>query len=272
MNIGSAAFRGCTSLSLIHVMNGIHCISTSLFEGCSSLETIRIADDVDSIGASAFKDCSALDCIYIPESVHSIGASAFSGCESLTRIYVPGSIENIENNAFMNCSSLPILNLPDGVRNIGDSVFEGCSSMVSIRIPNSVTSVGRNVFHECRRLGNIIYNPKLLSTLDRNTKWSGMICNPFEGSLMSNRFAEMKRCPRCGGKYEYIVKEKKTEPQQDEAEYANITDLIKSAISKTPIISKALDYTPETHDDSPTYYSSNFYRCRQCGYKKYKLN
>ena len=270
--IGESAFRECTSLSLIHVMNGIHSLSHSIFEGCTSLTTVSIAEDVKTIGNRAFKDCTSLDCIYIPESVHTIEASAFRGCSSLSKIYVPGSIINIENNAFMDCTSLPILNLPDGIMNIGDSVFEGCTSLVSIRLPDSVASIGRNVFQDCRRLGNIIYSPDLLEILDRDTKWSGITCNPFEGSLMSNRFTDMNRCPRCGGKYAYIVKEKKGELSTDEADRSSLGGILKNAISKSQLIYKALDSKTDTHDESKGYYRCSYYKCKDCNYKKYTLN
>ena len=66
-----------------------------------------------------------------------------------------------------------------GLKNIGDSAFENCKSLIIVTIPDNVVSVGRGIFTGCVSLSQIDYTPDLLPTLDRDTGWSGITCNPF---------------------------------------------------------------------------------------------
>jgi hypothetical protein len=70
----------------------------SPFYRCSSLTSIHIPEGVTSIGSYAFYNCSSLTSITIPESVTSIGYYAFWGCRSLT-ITIPEGVTSIGNYA-----------------------------------------------------------------------------------------------------------------------------------------------------------------------------
>ena len=59
-------------------------IGSYAFRDCSSLTGITIPDGVEYIGDSTFSGCSSLTGITIPSSVTSIGDDAFCGCDKLT--------------------------------------------------------------------------------------------------------------------------------------------------------------------------------------------
>ena len=257
---------------MIHVISGVKKISKSIFEGCTALKSIRIDDFVRTIGKAAFKDCISLKNIYIPERVNLIDHDAFKGCTGLNSIYLPSSIETIESGAFLGCVSLSQVRLPEYLKNIGDSAFEDCFGLLTINIPERVRSIGRHVFMNCTRLNRIEYSPGLLHTLDRDTAWTGVTCNPFEGSLMSVRFADMQLCPRCGGEFTYILKEEKEDvPQQDAQAAGGISGLIKNAISRSNAIQSAIElyFNPDQPNRNVGYYKCSYYKCRSCHYKKY---
>lgn len=264
-SIGTAAFKNCTSLSLIHVISGIYDIGNSIFEGCTSLKEIRIADGVDHIGICAFKDCISLSRLYIPDTVTMICDHAFAGCNSLKSIYLPESIKNIESGAFLNCRCLEKIILGEGIRNIGDCAFEGCVSLKAIALPDSVVSVGRSIFNKCSSLSEIAYGSDLLQTLDRGTVWSGITCNPFEGSLMSEKYDSMGLCPRCGHTMTFISREE-TNQNDNSSSNENVPGFFKKAFARSSLLQKYIQ--PKAKQQNTGYYDSSFYKCLSCKYKK----
>jgi hypothetical protein len=145
----------CSSLTSIHIPEGVTSIGWYAFYNCSSLTSINIPESVTSIGWSAFSGCSSLTSITIPESVTSIGLYAFSNCSSLTSITIPEGVTIIGDNAFYNCSSLTSISIPEGVTSIENYTFEDCSSLTSITIPEGVTSIGWYAFYNCSSLTSI---------------------------------------------------------------------------------------------------------------------
>ena len=101
-------------------------IGSSAFYGCSSLTLIEIPSGVTSIGSGAFYKCSSLTSIEIPAGVTSIEDSAFSGCSSLQSIEIPSGVTSIGSGAFYKCSSLMSIEIPAGVTSIGGSAFWEC--------------------------------------------------------------------------------------------------------------------------------------------------
>ncbi|MCQ2274065.1 MAG: leucine-rich repeat protein [Bacteroidales bacterium] len=94
---------GCQSTA---VPDSVTEIGTSAFRECSSLQSIAIPNSVTKIGSDAFLYCSSLQSIDFPDSVMEIERSAFSGCSSLLSIVIPDSVKKIGKSAFFNCSSL----------------------------------------------------------------------------------------------------------------------------------------------------------------------
>ena len=142
----------CTN---ILIGKNILAIQTNAFRNCSSLTSINILEGITSIRGNAFNNCSSLTSITIPESVTSIGSSAFSKCESLTSITIPESVTKIDSYTFQDCSNLTSITIPETVTSIGSSAFNNCSNLTSITIPESVTSIGQYAFQNCRNLTSI---------------------------------------------------------------------------------------------------------------------
>lgn len=140
-------------------------IGDGAFRGCSSLTNVTILNSVTSIGDYVFESCKNLISVTISESVTSIGRNAFYGCSSLINVTIPNSVTSIDKYAFFCCTSLTSVDIPDSVISIGYWAFNGCSSLTSVYIPESVTMIGREAF-SCRNISNISVdnnNPNYLS-------------------------------------------------------------------------------------------------------------
>ncbi len=142
-------FYGCSSLTRIHLHNGLKRIGSSAFQGCSSLKDIYIPDTVTELGYAIFKDCPSLETIHLPDTLDKISFSMFSGCHKLQKVFLPDKITSIENEAFLNCKSMRSPWIPNGLKKIGERAFFGCSGIFSIMIPDSVEEIGRDAFSEC---------------------------------------------------------------------------------------------------------------------------
>jgi hypothetical protein len=167
------SFRGCSSLTSIHIPEGVASIESYAFYSCSSLTSITIPEGVTSIGDDAFECCSSLTSINIPESVTSIGRYAFYGCSSLT-ITIPEGVTSIGNYALngkkiifnslindigdlsssSNLYCWLIINRPDGnipmygpnwknvvINGVAESVTLPYQSTVDFTIPEEVRSI-----------------------------------------------------------------------------------------------------------------------------------
>ena len=182
--IGDNAFKNCSSLESITLLNNVTNIGTYAFSYCSSLTSITLPDSVTSIGEYAFYDCNGLQYneynngLYLGNSTNSyialikakdqsitscainentktIAAYAFSQCRLLENVIMPNGIISIGEDAFWRCSSLTNITIPDSVTSIGRAAFSGCSSLTSITIPDGVTSIGMETFSDCSSLKSI---------------------------------------------------------------------------------------------------------------------
>ena len=148
--IGSAAFRGCSSLTSVHItdiaawcnifFDNPFSYAHHLYLNGKEVTDLVIPNSVTSIGNYAFKYCTGLTSVTIPNSVTIIGTQAFNGCSGLTSVTIPNSVTSIEYEAFRGCSSLTSITIPNSVTSINDWAFIRCSSL------NSITSLIENPF------------------------------------------------------------------------------------------------------------------------------
>ncbi len=209
-SIGSSAFEGCSSLTVITIPEGVTSIGNNAFFGCSNLTAINIPASVTSIGNYAFYECSSLTAIVvakgnkvydsrgdcnaiietnsntlilgcattiIPEGVTSIGDNAFYWCNSLTAITIPEGVTSIGEGAFYGCSNLSAITLPEGVTSIGGSAFDGCSSLTVITIPEGVTSIGDWAFGSCSSLTDVYCYAATVPSTGTNAFYNSNIGN-----------------------------------------------------------------------------------------------
>lgn len=83
-------------------------IGSSAFSGNSTLTMVVIPDSVTSIGASAFYNCSLLSNVTLSKNIKAIWAYAFYGCTKLTSITIPKTLESCGGCAFEK----PVLQKP----------------------------------------------------------------------------------------------------------------------------------------------------------------
>ena len=92
--IGSSAFRSCTSLTSVTIGNSVTSIGDYAFQSCSSLTSIIIPDSVTSIGRSAFYYCTSLKEVYCKPTTPPTGDFyMFDDNASGRKIYVPRNSE-----------------------------------------------------------------------------------------------------------------------------------------------------------------------------------
>lgn len=159
------AFKGCKTLTLITIADGVETVDSSAFEGCESLSSVIIGNSVSTIGDHAFSGCVALTRIQIPYNVSSLGGFAFYGCENLSEIVfikglldTVGKLEEIKAQTFYGCLSLRTIILPDSVESIGIYAFSGCNALKSVVIGSGMKRINEGAFAGCDKLENVYYN------------------------------------------------------------------------------------------------------------------
>jgi hypothetical protein len=169
--IANSAFRDCSGLTSVIILDSVTSIGEGAFYNCSGLTSVTIPDSVMSIGGWAFQNCSDLTSATIPDSVTSIGRGAFQGCSSLESITIPfvgdggnplGGPSNTHFGYIFGASShtYNVNFVPSSLKTViitgGDSIdqsaFYGCSGLTSVTIPDSVTNIGDSAFGSCSSL------------------------------------------------------------------------------------------------------------------------
>ncbi len=114
INIGVAAFYGCTRLNNAIVPEGIKKIEERAYAYCENLESIEIASSVNIIQSYALIYCNNLTKINIKtneESNLTIENNGISFCYGLKTINIPKSVVKMEESAIRYCKKLETINI-----------------------------------------------------------------------------------------------------------------------------------------------------------------
>lgn len=164
VEIGGAAFYGCTALQTVAFQNPdqLTIIEGSAFGSCKALKKFNsdvdgkcdIPQNVVTIGSLAFQNCTSLTAVTIPAGVETLSATFYS-CTKLTSVtFAPGSVvkhlsgSSSSDVGVFTATALTSIDLPDSVETIGRSSFQR-SKLASITIPARVQSIGINAFAAC---------------------------------------------------------------------------------------------------------------------------
>jgi uncharacterized repeat protein (TIGR02543 family) len=154
--IKNNAFKSCTSLTSITILDGVTVIEEYAFDHCTSATSITIPGSVTTIGKSAFSHCYAATTLTLASGLTSIDTSAFGYCSKLTSIILPEGLVSVGSSSFYACGSATEIILPSTLATISPSAFLGCRKVTSITIPGSVSSIGNGAFANCVTLTEII--------------------------------------------------------------------------------------------------------------------
>ena len=188
--IGTEAFKDCKNLQSVGII--AERIDEAAFKGCTALNDLSILEGCRVIGYKAFENCTALTRVYIPPSCYSLSPSAFNGCTSLATfttsegsvyyqavngvlyrndlsalVRVPpaktsftwpnSNIKIIYSHAFANCR-ISDIEVPYGVTEIGENAFAFSSALEHLVIPSSVTSLTNHFVEGCTNMKTMYVN------------------------------------------------------------------------------------------------------------------
>ena len=184
-SIGASAFRNCSDITSVIIVDSVKYIGNNAFKNCTGLESITLP----FVGASEnsagyeqvfgyifgyttsssgtfvngatyqYHDLSktyGYYHYYIPSSLKevtitggTINSFAFNNCSRLTSITVPDSANSIGTRAFYNCRGLKNVEIPSSVDYIDNEAFAYCSGLTSVVIGKGVTAIGNSAFYNC---------------------------------------------------------------------------------------------------------------------------
>jgi len=120
-------------------------IGSEAFKGCSSLRRVDIPDGVKYIGNEAFENCTSLTDVTLPDSVMYIEGCAFYGCHGLMNVTIPSGVAEIDTCAFAECSSLMSVEfMGNAPEMVDDSAFENVAENCTAYVLPDSTGWGVN--------------------------------------------------------------------------------------------------------------------------------
>ena len=195
--IGRQAFKFCSELTDIPILDSVTEIGSDAFHQCEKLDTVTIPEGVTSVADGIFSYCYSLHTVTLPDSVTAIEERAFTGT-ALTQIHIPANVAQIGTDAFSECFALstitsdsesypaidnvlyekaangdyalirypsqredPAFKIPNGVARIETHAFDCCSYLTSVKMPDSVVSIGTGAFMNCPALQDIEFSCRI---------------------------------------------------------------------------------------------------------------
>lgn len=137
ITIGSAAFRGCSSLTSVTLSKNVTTINTSAFGSCAKLTTFNTDANTNFEAKNGLLYKADGTIICIPAGLEfenntvtlgddeKIGAGALDGCVNLKKLVLPESITKIADDYFQDAKYLEEIVISSKTESIGDSAFDG---------------------------------------------------------------------------------------------------------------------------------------------------
>ena len=179
-NLGSSAFKDCTTLTNITIPANVTSIGVETFVGCTNLKSIVIPETVESIGTGAFKNYTSLKIYAKAENKPDNWADGWDvykewGVNSSPVVfgYVSNgvSLNGIEYAMSLIDSTYSVvitgyqgteaeLVIPDKIEGypvkiLASSAFNECSTLTSVTLLEGITSIGKFAFYRCDKLRSI---------------------------------------------------------------------------------------------------------------------
>lgn len=164
-----------TDISFENNRAGEVTIGENAFRGCSGLKSLEIIQNVTSIGKKAFYNCTGLTDLYwnaVRVEDFVCGNGVFENMGSATEgtaLHIGKRVQKIPSYAFSpnevnfgaNCKLKNIL-CEKGATGleIGNYAFRGCSSMSEYNWDDAVTVIGEYAFYDCTGLKQLFLNHK----------------------------------------------------------------------------------------------------------------
>lgn len=190
-HLGAYCFDECFKINSVNlaICESIKAIPTAAFSGCSSISVVYLPPNLQEIGELAFKDCTNLQHVILPKDnmniklgkycfekcrklldfskhftiVGSLPTGAFAFNESL--LSTPWSAEFglnkiIEKNAFASCLISSVVFDPSAIADVGDYAFSSCSnlSVIDFSLYDPLTPpdwTGTHIFYDCNQSGTV---------------------------------------------------------------------------------------------------------------------
>ena len=146
--IGIGAFKNCTGIKELYIVDGVKEIGAYAFEGCTGITSVSIPECVDIISAYAFKDCTALANFTTYGSLDSIGVGVFAGCTSLAEVTLNDMNGTGFEDAFRENTAITSVTVMTG--EIPAYSFYGCTGLRSVILREGVTKIGDCAFERTR--------------------------------------------------------------------------------------------------------------------------
>ena len=134
--IWGAAFAECENLIEVNFPSSLETLYET-FKGCKSLTHIHLKDNLSYIGNSCFCNCSKLSSVIIDAHLKTLGDDAFARCESLKTIEFNYGIDEL-HWAFDRCENLESIYFRGDYKNFSygfSRTFFNCPSLKAIYVP-----------------------------------------------------------------------------------------------------------------------------------------
>lgn len=146
--IGFEAFLGCKSLKDVVIPGGM-IIQYDAFRDCTSLTAVTLLEGATTIGLNAFNGCTALENVSVPSGLKSVNRNSFDNCPNLVYSKYDNGLYlgNAENPYVVlikaNSDNIESLEIHPDTKMIAASALEGYAKLVKITFNGTVEEWGK---------------------------------------------------------------------------------------------------------------------------------